>query len=135
MQLAAIANEHPRELNAHLICYGLRLRDVGPRGDFTYEDLDSLVLAAPMGSHLWAALSDDETWRGWTRDAMLLADAVDALNILIWQKTKDGQNGRKPPKPVPRPGVKDENREVITHKGHAVSIEEAQARTERSITS
>lgn len=33
----------------------------------------------------------------------MLADVIDALNTLVWFKTKDGQKGRNRPKPYPRP--------------------------------
>lgn len=34
------------------------------------------------------------------RDTLLLADSVDALRILIWKDTKDGQRGRKMPEMI-----------------------------------
>lgn len=33
-------------------------------------------------------------------DTVLLAMAVDALNVLVWQNTADGHEGRNQPKPV-----------------------------------
>lgn len=33
-------------------------------------------------------------------DTLLLAMAVDALRVLVWQNTKDGAHGRKPPESV-----------------------------------
>lgn len=35
-------------------------------------------------------------------DSMLIASCVDALNILVWMKTKDAQNGWNKPKSVLR---------------------------------
>jgi len=42
---------------------------------------------------------------GWTPTAMLLADAIDTLRILVWQNTKDAQDGRNFPERIQRPGV------------------------------
>ena len=35
-----------------------------------------------------------------TVDTLLLGAAVDALHLLVWGKTKDGQKGRSRPEPV-----------------------------------
>lgn len=42
---------------------------------------------------------------GWTPQMMLLADMIDTLRILVWQNTKDAQEGRNFPKRITRPGV------------------------------
>lgn len=36
-----------------------------------------------------------------------MADMVDTLRVLVWQKTKDAQDGRNFPKPIPRPGLSE----------------------------
>ncbi|MGG7653499.1 DUF5361 domain-containing protein [Kocuria rosea] len=42
----------------------------------------------------------------WGLEAMLLAEAVDALNWLRWAKTDAAKSrGARPPAPIPRPGV------------------------------
>ena len=38
---------------------------------------------------------------------MLAASIADSLAWLVWSKTKDAQNNRNRPKPIPRPGVDD----------------------------
>lgn len=38
---------------------------------------------------------------------MLLATVADALNWLVWSKTKDGQKNTRAPKQIPRPGIDD----------------------------
>jgi len=48
----------------------------------------------------------------WTAERDLLASVVDALNVLAWQKTKDGSKGNNPPKPIRRPGVVDDSRHL-----------------------
>lgn len=44
-------------------------------------------------------------YAGWGENEYLLARAVDALNVLVWQPTKDGHDGRNLPEPVWRPGT------------------------------
>lgn len=51
-----------------------------------------------------AELGEDAMWG---LQEQLLALNADYLRILIWQRTPDGQNGRKFPKPIKRPGVDD----------------------------
>jgi hypothetical protein len=48
-----------------------------------------------------------ERGEGWVVTDHLLAQAVDALNRLVWFKTADGQskNPRHTPERVPRPGM------------------------------
>lgn len=63
---------------------------------------------------------------GWTLANQLAAAQADDLRVLIWQKTKDGQKGRKPPKPIPRPGFEDKSSQNFT--ARPVSIKEMQRR-------
>lgn len=44
----------------------------------------------------------------WGLAEQLLAVNADALNWLVWSKTKDAEKGRNKPKPIPRPGVDTE---------------------------
>ncbi len=55
------------------------------------------------------------------RDSLLLASAVDALNTLVWSKTKDAQHNRNRPKSIVNliQGREDTNRETNTRKGVA----------------
>lgn len=46
----------------------------------------------------------------WGLPEQLAAAAVDALHLLFWAKTKDGQKGRNRPRQIPRPGVKGPER-------------------------
>lgn len=46
----------------------------------------------------------------WDTNSMVTAQAVDALNLLVWFKTKDGSKGRNRPEPLPRPGVEPSNK-------------------------
>jgi hypothetical protein len=42
-------------------------------------------------------------------NAHLLAAAIDQLVTANWQRSEDGQKGRRKPKPIPRPGIQDES--------------------------
>lgn len=65
--------------------------------------------------HVWGAIEQ------------LQAQTVDALNILVWMKTKDGQKGRNRPEQIPRPGVEPtiKKRHV---KGAALPIDQLRKR-------
>ena len=61
------------------------------------------ILYLDNESHLVAEVYPERA--GWTLPMMLMADMVDTLRILVWQKTKDAQDGRNFPKPITRPGI------------------------------
>lgn len=80
---------------------GLRLRDVG--STFTWHDLWVIARNLPRESALVREVEGED--HPWGYLEQLSAAAVDALNILIWQQTKDGAKGKNQPKPIPRPGI------------------------------
>ena len=41
----------------------------------------------------------------WGLDEQLLAGMLDALHVLAWRQTSNGQKGISPPERIPRPGV------------------------------
>lgn len=113
----------------------MRLRDLSYEGTFTYADLWCLLQTLPPGHRLHNIYNhpDQEPHDKWDLTNMLLASSVDALNTLIWQKTKNGQKGKKPPRPIPRPGVKDDqDREINIHKDTLIDLNEAQKIFERN---
>lgn len=59
----------------------------------------------------------------WTLLPHLLAGISDSLRVLIWQQTENGHKGKNQPKPMPRPGV-TEDEDTTTYGKDAVSIEE-----------
>lgn len=94
-----------------LIELGLRLRNVG-EADLDWRDV--LLVNASLGP--------DPAWSG---TDLLLAAAVDALNLLVWQNTEDGSKGTNRPPRIPRPGVEEEEDDRVTTFGSSpVSIEE-----------
>lgn len=85
-----------------MIDRGLRLRDF-PSERCNWRDL--IVVMSNLGpdtAYYRACHPND--WQ-WSQESMLQASTVDLLNLLVWFKTKDGQQGRNRPKPLPRPGV------------------------------
>lgn len=93
---------------------------------FTWRDLLVFVQESGRDSALFRAMYPDRV--EWENTNMLLAAAVDALNIQIWQKTKDGQKGRKQPDPIPRPGVNPRARRV---RGEAIPIDQFKKKMEQ----
>lgn len=75
----------------------------------------------PATSAVYRALNPDDS--PWNMQTFLLAEAVDTLRTLAWFKTKDGQKGRKRPKPIPRPGY----RPKVLAKGSGMTLAEADA--------
>lgn len=61
---------------------------------------------------------------GWLLDEQLAALVADRLQVLIWQKTGDGQKGKNVPKPIPRPGFEDDSKGTI--RGSRMSVREAE---------
>lgn len=77
----------------------------------------------PRESATWRALHGQERVE-WDLSAQLLAEAVNALRILIWQQTKDGERGRNRPDPILPPWVEDERREVRKFGAEPVPLDE-----------
>lgn len=112
---------HPKEgpaLEADLIRNGLRLRHVGTE-QFTWRDLKLFVEFMREEDNLSKVRHPEEA--DWGRTNMLLASAVDALNWLVWAKTRDGQKNRNQPQPTPRPGVQAHAKRT---KGEAIPIDQ-----------
>lgn len=111
LSLAALIEEHPQALKSDLIDRGLRLRDLCAVDDFNWDDLSAIVyrLQGDQESALYRAMNPD--WM-WGLPEMLLASTADTLRWLQWAKTSDGQKGRNQPRPIPRPGVKDDREHI-----------------------
>lgn len=97
---------HQRQaLAADLINKGMRLRHF-PSEDHSWSDLTAIIKHLDVHSALYAVIYPDRA--GWDRQNMLLANIADSLVWLQWAQTKDGKKGRNRPRPIPRPGVVDE---------------------------
>ncbi|AXH45114.1 tail assembly chaperone [Gordonia phage Biskit] len=116
---------HPKKgpaLEADLIRNGTRLRWVGSE-DFTWRDLKVFVEHADERDAITRVTHPENAdWIGIQgRTNMLLATQADALNWLVWAKTRDGQKNRNQPEPIQRPGVEPSSKRT---KGEAVPIDQ-----------
>lgn len=75
--------------------YGLDLDGMGR--DYTTLHAADLLMQLPEGARTRVAYDPASAW---TTDRTLVACAVNALNLIWWSKTKDGQRGRNRPRPV-----------------------------------
>lgn len=102
-----ILERHPAEARVQCLKYGKSVDDVGSK-KFPWMDMVAIFETVRPGDPLFDAASPDEA--GWDQRNMLLAAAVDALNVLIWQGGKRRRGDF--PRQIPRPGVtsKDEKR-------------------------
>ena len=99
--LLVIVMAHYVAVEGELIRRGLRLRDLGSER-FTWSDLKAIIYTADPGSHLAAALGAP-----WSVTDYMVANAVDLLNAGNWQRS--GNKNAPKPKPIARPGEKDES--------------------------
>lgn len=117
--LVELIVEHGESVEYDLIKHGLRLRDLGTE-KLSWRDLWVIVTQQdPAVSATHRALNPDDA--PWNMHTFLLAETVDTLRTLVWFKTKDGQKGRKRPKPIPRPGY----RPKVLGKGAGMTLAEA----------
>ncbi|QFG11441.1 tail assembly chaperone [Mycobacterium phage Ekdilam] len=102
-QVCAAARQVEDALRRDLLCAGREFDD----GTLSWDDLYAFVYAAPPNTAIFHAFE-----KGWNTTDYLLAHAVDALRVLIWQKTEDAtkDNPRHVPDPFPRPGDADRNK-------------------------
>jgi len=99
------------------------LDDLG--GELSERALLSFGRHAPMESALFAELSE---FGGWSRTEQLLARLVEAVERLDWHficKGRKRSDWPQPPKPIPRPGVKDDSERHIGR--NPISISEFDA--------
>ena len=101
-----------REHEHAVICdlrrfYGVRLTDVYMGRENPFEvALYVYDCQYIEGSALYRALLGDDS--DWNTTNQLLAMVADHLAVANWFETKDGQKGKKRPKQIPRPAVRDE---------------------------
>ena len=104
LSLAQFVDDHESAVSRDLIHAGLRLRDAGSP-EFTLDDLAHFIKHSDPDSATYLAAHPPAEDDQWGLSELLLAEAVDTLRIIAWQKTKDGAKGRNQPEPIPRPGV------------------------------
>lgn len=120
--LKLLRDEKQREaIEYDLIALGLRLDWLGTAA-LSWRDLLVIVRQARPGGAIYAQLGGEAA--RWGLSEQLLAEIIDTARILVWQQTKDGQDGVNQPQPLPRPGVKVDEGRIGTE---ARSIEDMQA--------
>lgn len=62
----------------------------------------------------------------WSLSDHLLALVVDELRVANWQRTEDGHKNRRKPKPLPRPGLPEDEDDKVTRigRGHRMTPDE-----------
>ena len=63
-------------------------------------EASDLAALLPRGSRTFTEINPEY---GWTQEDYLLADIANALNLLVWAQTKDGQKNRNRPEPIRPP--------------------------------
>jgi hypothetical protein len=100
--LAAIYTKHADELRADFQqYYGLNIDCMGYKYSLTHAAV--LVEQLPSNSRVYCAIDPGAAW-GWQEHLQALQ--LNALNWLVWSKTKDAEKKRNKPKPVQAPSKK-----------------------------
>jgi len=116
--LLDLIEEHGPAFEYDLMRCGSRLRDF-PDNGVSWRDLLILVEQGQKdtSSALWRSLNPD--WQ-WGTAEMLQALLVDEIRYLQYVTLAvAGDKTAKPPKPIPRPGVKDD---MVRHGDKAASL-------------
>lgn len=87
--------------------------------DYTTLHAAALCVQLPEGARTWRAYDPEALW---TTDRALAAGCLNALNLLVWSKSKDAQRNRNRPKPVG-----PDARAGRVHRGMAMTKEELDA--------
>lgn len=101
-------DEWGEEIEYDLLTMGKRLEDLGTLA-LSWRDLLVIIRQAPLDSAYVRAKRGEAAH--WGVAEYLLATVVDALEAANWQRGNQGAKTPSPrPKPVHRPGVKDEKK-------------------------
>lgn len=126
--LFVVLGDHGGAIEADLIDKGLRLRWIG-KEDFSLRDLLTIIEHLPRESALVRELNPD-AWM-WSHTDYLLALLYDRQAEHNWMISKDGAKGIRRPKPLPRPGVTDEDSNTRHFTGKAIPMDEMAAKVAR----
>lgn len=105
--LAGLLATRPDELRADFQrVYGLNIDDMGE----SYTVHHAAVLAAMLPSDSLVFRASNPALE-WSETMYMLRNIEFLLRVLAWQNTKDGQKGRKKPKPIETPEERAKLRE------------------------
>ena len=97
--LAGLLAKYPSQLRADFQrFYGLNLDGLG--AEYTYRHAADLAAHLPQESACVRAQNPEFEW---TDTQYLLRSIEFSLRVIVWQNTKDGQKGRRKPKPIDTP--------------------------------
>ena len=120
-----LIDNHGDELEYELLKVGVRLRWLG-RSLLSWNDIYLIVANSEPGTPLAKALDKRMVWKPidfWMRSIEY------SLRWLVWAKTKDGQKGRRKPKPMQPPGTShDSNRRDVVRKSELVGMDKRSLR-------
>jgi hypothetical protein len=102
----------------------LRLEWLGTEA-LTWRHLLVIVRQSPADSAIARTLDPEAVL--WRLPEHLLAAIFDSLQVLVWQNTEDGQEGRNKPQPLPRPGVQPTAHAGNTYGSGAMTVDQAEA--------
>ena len=111
MLLAGFMAKRPCELRADFQrVYGLNIDEMGE--SYSVRHAADLAAMLPRDSLVFKAGNPALEWS----DTMYMLRSIEYMaRILVWQNTKDGQKGRKKPKPVETPEERARVREKVSN--------------------
>lgn len=99
--LVKLLDEYESSIRYDCLAMGMRLHLLGTQS-FSWGELLAIVQNSPRNSAFYRA-QNPKDWM-WTETEHLLAAAVDALNLALYQ---NGGGKGPQPKPIKRPGIDD----------------------------
>lgn len=95
-----VLKDHWGPVGRDLAASGWAWTDVGER--LPWQQFVEFVVYSPPTSAVYTIVNE-----GWTPDTHRLTDLVDIGALLLWSKTKEAQEDRGRPDPLPRPGTEN----------------------------
>lgn len=116
-----LIDNHRDELEYELIKTGVRLRWLGCQL-LSWNDIYLIATNCEPGTPLARTLDKRMAWKPidfWMQSIEY------SLRWLVWAKTKDGNKGRRTPKPVQQPGteIRDANRRDVVRRTELVGMD------------
>ena len=110
--LARVIQEHGEALSFDLLVNGLGAHPDEIITRHGWRALSIFTRWLPPSSALYRSVNN-EAWRFEQSVPYIMADLIDELRVLRYEFEAVHSKGAKPPKPYPRPGMKDPNQRII----------------------
>ena len=113
MSLAKFIGEHEDAVESDLRQYtGAGIEDLGTK-TLSWKTANSIIKTLPINSALARELSPEiSSWENTLKTNLLLADVIDLLQLLVYVVSKIGGGNVQKPKPIKRPGSKDNSKHI-----------------------